>query len=55
VARQYSQIAPQENTLGRHYSRFPPFLQIPDKQYQSLARSRNPKIAKSDLESAKFG
>jgi len=55
VAKHYSQIAKQENTLGRHYSRFPPHLQSAPKQYQSLARSRNMKIVKRGGESANFG
>jgi hypothetical protein len=39
VAQHFSQIAHQENILGRHYSRFRPLLCIAPKQYQSLARS----------------
>jgi hypothetical protein len=55
VATHCSQIAPRENTLGRHYSRFRPLRPIPNKQYQSLARSEKMEIAKTGRESAKFG
>jgi hypothetical protein len=55
VAEHCSQIAARENTFGRHYSRFRPLCRIPHKQYQSLARPDNTKIAKSRAESAKFG
>jgi hypothetical protein len=55
VATDCSQIAPRENTLGRHYSRFWPILPNPSKQFQSLAQSENPKIDESEGESAKFG
>jgi hypothetical protein len=55
VARHCSQIPRQENTLGRHYSRFRPLLRIAPEQYQLLARSRCVKIAKGAAESAKFG
>jgi len=33
VARHCSQIARQENSLGRHYSDFRPILRIPHQQY----------------------
>jgi hypothetical protein len=45
----------QENTLGRHYSRFRPILRIAHKQYQSLAQSRNGKNRPRGFESANFG
>jgi hypothetical protein len=38
VAQHFSQIAHQENILGRHYSRFRSLLFIAHEQYQSLAR-----------------
>src|ERR1700722_16839642 len=38
VARHCSQIEAQENTLGRHYSRFCPFPLTPTKQYQPVAQ-----------------
>jgi hypothetical protein len=44
TARHCSQIARQENSLGRHSSRFRPILGIAHKQYQSLAPA--PKTAK---------
>jgi hypothetical protein len=50
-----SQIARQENTLGRHYSRFQPIQHIESKQYQSLAHSRKAKIAIGAVQSANFG
>jgi hypothetical protein len=37
VARHCSQIEAQENTLGRHYSRFCPFPPTPVERYQSVA------------------
>jgi hypothetical protein len=55
VARHCSQIATQENTLGRHYSRFPPILRSARQKYQWLAKSQNLKIAKSGVEPANFG
>jgi len=55
VARHCSQIVRQENTLGRHYSRFRPFVRIAQKQYQSLAQSRAGKNRPRDFESANFG
>jgi len=55
VAKNCSQIAPQENTLGRHYSRFSPIRRFTSQQNQSLVRSENPKIAKNVVELAKFG
>jgi hypothetical protein len=55
VARHCSQIPRQENTLGRHYSRFRPLLRIAHEQYQLLTRSRYVKIANGAVESAKFG
>jgi hypothetical protein len=55
VARHCSQIARQENTLGRHYSRFRPILRTPRQQYQSLTKSKYVKIANGAVESANFG
>jgi hypothetical protein len=55
LARHCSQIAAQENTLGRHYSRFRRRLRTAHEQYQLLARPRNVKIAIAAVESAKFG
>jgi hypothetical protein len=55
LARHCSQIAAQENSLGRHYSRFQPIHHIAREQYQSLAHSRKAKIAKVAVESANFG
>jgi hypothetical protein len=43
TARHCSQIARQENSLGRHYSGFRPILGIAHKQYQSLARAPKPR------------
>jgi hypothetical protein len=40
LARHSSQIARQENRLGRHYSRFRPIRRIAHQQYQKLAQSR---------------
>jgi len=50
-----SQIARQENTLGRHYSRFQPIHRIARQQYQWLAQSEIVKIAFGAAESANFG
>jgi len=55
VARHCSQIARQENSLGRHYSDFRPILRIPHQQYQSLARSQDRKNHRRGRESANFG
>jgi hypothetical protein len=55
LARHCSQIARQENNLGRHYSRFRPILRIPHQQYQSLARARDREYRSRDRESANFG
>jgi hypothetical protein len=55
LARHCSQIAPQQNSLGRHYSRFRPILRIAPKQYQSLARSPNIENRPRRRESANFG
>jgi hypothetical protein len=55
MAQQYSQIAGQENSLGRHYSRFRPILRIAHKQYQSLARSPVSENRRRSRESANFG
>jgi len=43
VARHCSQIARQENTLGRHYSRFHPRGRSPRQQYQPLAQPEDMK------------
>jgi hypothetical protein len=55
MARHCSQIARQENTLGRHYSRFRAIRRIAHEQYQWLALSRNLKIVGAAVESANFG
>jgi hypothetical protein len=55
VARHCSQIATQENTLGRHYSRFCPFPPTPTKRYQSLAELTKHENSQINGESAKFG
>jgi hypothetical protein len=55
VARHCSQIARQENSLGRHYSGFRPILPILHKQYQSLARSPDRENRRRSRESANFG
>jgi hypothetical protein len=55
TALQYSQIARQGNSLGRHYSRFRPILSIRDKQYQLLARSCDRENRRRGRESANFG
>jgi hypothetical protein len=55
TARHCSQIAGRENSLGRHYSRFPTTLRIAYKQYQSLARSRDGENRRCGRESANFG
>jgi hypothetical protein len=55
VARHCSQIARQENSLGRHYSGFRPILGIARKQYQSLARSRDRENRRLGRELANFG
>jgi hypothetical protein len=55
IGRHCSQIVRQENTLGRHYSRFRPILRIAHKQYQSLAQSRDGKNRPRSFESANFG
>jgi hypothetical protein len=55
AARHCSQIARQQNSLGRHYSRFRPILRIAPKQYQSLARSLDSKNRWRGRESANFG
>jgi len=55
MARHCSQIARQENSLGRHYSGFRPILRISHKQYQSLARRRDHENRLCHVESANFG
>jgi hypothetical protein len=55
LARHCSQIAPRQNSLGRHYSRFRPKIRIAYKQYQSLARSLDSKNRWRHRESANFG
>jgi hypothetical protein len=55
MAQHSSQIARQENSLGRHYSRFPPILRSAHKQYQSFARSPDRKNRPRRRESANFG
>jgi len=55
VARHCSQIARQENSLGRHYSRFRTSLALAHKQYQSFARSRDRENRRRGRESANFG
>jgi hypothetical protein len=55
MARHCSQIARQENTLGRHYSRFRAIRRIAHEQYQWLALQGNVKIARGAVESANFG
>jgi hypothetical protein len=55
VARHCSQIARQENRVGRHYSRFQPIRRIACQQNQLLAQSKYVKIAGAAVESAKFG
>jgi hypothetical protein len=55
LARHCSQIAAQENTLGRHYSRFQPSTRVTLQQYQPVAAAKNLKIAKVAVESANFG
>jgi hypothetical protein len=40
LARHCSQIAAQENTLGRHYSRFRPIRRGALQQYQLFAQSK---------------
>jgi hypothetical protein len=44
AARHCSQIARQQNSLGRHYSRFRPILRIAPKQYQSQKSLARPRI-----------
>jgi len=41
TAQHHSQIARQENTLGRHYSHFPPRCRLTRKQNQSLPQLRS--------------
>jgi hypothetical protein len=55
LARHCSQIARQENTLGRHYNRFRPLLRTAHEQDQWLAQTGIVKIAISAVESANFG
>jgi hypothetical protein len=55
IARHCSQIARQENTLGRHYSRFRRRLRTAHEQDQWLAQSKYVKITNGAVESAKFG
>jgi hypothetical protein len=55
VARHCSQIARQENSLGRHYSRFRPITRLAHKQYQSFARSGDRENRRRGRESANFG
>jgi hypothetical protein len=55
MARHCSQIARQENTLGRHYSRFRAIPRIAHEQYQWLAPPENVKIAWGAVESANVG
>jgi hypothetical protein len=55
VAWHCSQIARQENRVGRHYSRFRPTRRIARQRYQLLAQSKYVKIASGGVESAKFG
>jgi hypothetical protein len=55
LAQHRSQIARQENSLGRHYSRFRPILRILHKQYQSLAPSPDAEKRRRGRESANFG
>jgi len=55
TARHCSQIARQENSLGRHYSRFRPILSNTRKQYQSLASPRRRENRQTGRESANFG
>jgi hypothetical protein len=53
--RHCSQIARQENSLGRHYSRFRPIHRLVHKQYQSFARSPDSENRRRGRESANFG
>jgi hypothetical protein len=53
--RHSSQIASQENSLGRHYSRFRPNPRFAHMQYQSFARSPNSENRRRRRESANFG
>jgi hypothetical protein len=55
LAQNCSQIARQENSLGRHDSRFRPKIRVTYKQYQSLAQSRDQENRPSGRESANFG
>jgi hypothetical protein len=55
VARHCSQIARQENSLGRHYSAFRPVPRLAHKQNQSFARSRDRENRRRGPESANFG
>jgi hypothetical protein len=55
VVRHCSQIDREENSLGRHYSRFWPILDIGDEQYQLLVRSRDGENRPNRRESANFG
>jgi hypothetical protein len=55
LARHCSQIARQENRVGRHYSRYRPIRRIACEQNQLLAQSKYVKIAGSAVESTKFG
>ena len=55
VVRHCSQIDREENSLGRHYSRFWPILDIGDEQYQLLVRSRDRENRPNGRESANFG
>jgi len=55
VVRLCSQIDREENSLGRHYSRFWPILDVGHKQYQLLVRSRDGENRPNRRESANFG
>ena len=55
VARHCSQIDREENSLGRHYSRIWPILDIGHEQYQLLVLSRDGENRPNGRESANFG